>query len=268
MEKKILFLGGGNMAEGIIGGLLKHKVFEPGNITVYDVIPARLEYLKNTYGLQTKDKGIAAAADQDVVFLAVRPQDVDNACRGLDAYLRPDTIVMSIISSTDIAKLESFAGSGAKIARIMPNTLIKTGNGYSAAAVNGNVDEGDKKTITAVLDALGQTMYIREEMFDRFTAYSCAGPMFLYMMAHALIEAGIHSGFSTKESYDIVIKNMIGAGENLELTGSHPLQLIDTMTSPAGVTIESLKVLEEEAFTGIVMKAMEAGVKRAEDMGK
>ena len=249
MDKKILFLGGGNMAEGIIGGLLKHKVFEPGNITVYDVIPARLEYLKNTYGLQTTDKGIAAAADQDVVFLA-------------------DTIVMSIISSTDIAKLESCAGTGAKIARIMPNTLIKTGNGYSAAAVNGNVDEEDKKTISAVLDALGQTMYIREEMFDRFTAYSCAGPMFLYMMAHALIEAGIHCGFSKKESYDIVIRNMIGTGENLDLTGSHPLQLVDTMTSPAGVTIESLKVLEEEAFTGIVMKAMEAGVQRAEDMGK
>ena len=268
MEKKIFFLGGGNMAEGIIGGLLKHEVFRPEDITVYDVIPARLDYLNKTYGLQTTDRGIAAAAGQDVVFLAVRPQDAGSACQGLDAYLKPDAILMSIISSTDIAKLEQFAGSKAKFARIMPNTLIKTGNGYSAAAVNGNVDEADKKTITAVLDALGQTMYIREDMFDRFTAYSCAGPMFLYLMAHALIEAGIHSGFSKKESYDIVIRNMIGAGENLDLTGSHPLQLIDTMTSPAGVTIESLKVLEEEAFTGIVMKAMAEGVKRAEDMGK
>ncbi len=269
MAKKILFLGGGNMAEGIIGGLIMNKVFEPENIMVSDVIDARLAYLEQTYSIKTTKDTLKEAETADIIFLAVRPQNAEEACRPLKAVLesRKDVLVISIISSTDLAKLADFVGDK-KIVRVMPNTLIKAQEGYSAACINKNIEEEDKKDISAVLDAIGQTMYIDESMFDTFTAYGCAGPLFVYYLIHAMIEAGVYNGFSRKESYDMTIKNVIGAGKMMEATGKHPLQIVDTMTSPGGVGIEELQSLEESGFQGIVMKAMKEGVEKATRMGK
>lgn len=269
MAKKILFLGGGNMAEGIIGGLIMNRVFLPEDIVVSDVIKARLEYLKAGYGVTTTSDALKEAETADIVFLAVRPQNAEEACRPLKAALanRKDVIVISIISSTDLAKLADFVGD-IKIVRVMPNTLIKAKEGYSAACVNKNVEEADKSVINSVLDAIGQTMYIDESMFDTFTAYGCAGPLFVYYLMHGMIEAGVYNGFSRKEAYDMTIKNVIGAGKMMELTAKHPLQIVDTMTSPGGVGIEELQSLEESGFQGIIMRAFKEGVAKASAMGK
>lgn len=139
--------------------------------------------------------------------------------------------------------------SNKKILRVMTNTLIKSGNGYSAACVNPNIDEEDKRLITAVLNALGQTMYVTEDMFETFTAFCCTGPIWLYKTVEALVDAGVYAGFSRMESRNMVIKNMLGVARVLDNTGAYPAKQVDDMTSPrrrddrsaAGAAAEGLR---------------------------
>ncbi|MDD2294774.1 MAG: pyrroline-5-carboxylate reductase [Eubacteriales bacterium] len=262
MDKKILFIGGGQMAEGIISGLIRQGVFAPDHIFVSDVVPQRLIHLKTTYSIIPTDDPTQAASCADVIFLAVRPQDVASACAGLENIMseRRDILLASIVAGVDLAALTAYTAPGQKIVRIMPNTLIQAQNGFSAACVNTHVNADDRQLIQTMLEALGQVMFLSEAKYDLFTAYSCVGPMYIYLMMHALIQAGVRTGFSREESYAITIKNTLGAAQMLELTGDHPLQRIDTMTSPGGVTIDALASLEEDAFVGTILKSMKASV--------
>lgn len=262
MNKKILFLGGGQMAEGIIGGLLDKKVFEPENVTVNDVVEARLHHLFETYGVIPTTHAEEAAKTADVIFLAIRPQDIPNACKNMEKTLEKnkDAILISIVAGTDLKTLAFYVGADKKIVRVMPNTLIKSHNGFSAACINENITKEDKALVESILEALGQVMFLNEDMYDLFTAYSCVGPMYVYLLMHAMIEAGVRTGFSRADSYAITIKNVMGAAQMLEMSGGHPLQRIDTMTSPGGVTIDALASLEEDGFVGTVMKSVKASV--------
>ncbi len=262
MDRNILFVGGGQMAEGIIGGLIQQKVLPPERIFVHDVLPQRLSHLKDTYSvIPVGDKKRRELAP-DVIFLAVRPQDVAGACADLSGIpaFHQGTLIASIVAGVDLAKLASYTSPGQKIVRIMPNTLIKAQNGFSAACVNTHVTEEDRQLIQSILQALGQVMFLSEEKFDLFTAYSCVGPMYIYLLMHAMIQAGVRTGFSREESCAITIKNTLGAAQMLELTGDHPLQRIDTMTSPGGVTIDALASLEEDAFVGTILKSVKTSV--------
>ena len=173
--KKIVFFGGGPMGEGIMGGLIRGKVAEPKQITVSELLPARREYLEKTHGvLTTTDPAEASTAD--VVILAVNPNQIPNVTKSLKTHLSKETIVISIACGVALATLEEQLGADKKILRVMPNTLIQSGNGYSAACINPNVNDDDKVIITTVLNALGQTMYVTENMFETFTAFCCTGP--------------------------------------------------------------------------------------------
>lgn len=158
-------------------------------------------------------------------------------------------IVMSIACGVSLGTLAGMLGDDKKILRVMPNTLIKSGNGYSAACVNPNIDEDDKTLITAVLNALGQTMYVTEDMFETFTAFCCTGPIWLYKTVETLVDAGVYAGFSRMESRNMVIKNMLGVAQVLDNTGAYPAKQVDDMTSPgrrddrsaAGAAAEGLR---------------------------
>ena len=260
--KKIVFFGGGPMGEGIMGGLIRGKVAEPKQITVSELLPARREYLEKTHGvLTTTDPAEASTAD--VVILAVNPNQIPNVTKSLKPHLSKEAIVISIACGVALATLEEQLGADKKILRVMPNTLIQSGNGYSAACINPNVNDDDKVIITTVLNALGQTMYVTENMFETFTAFCCTGPIWFYTTVEALIAAGVYAGFSRAESRAMVIKNMLGVAQVLDATGAHPALKVDDMTSPAGVTIEALQVLHQERFTGALMTSVDAAVKKA-----
>ena len=196
MGKKILFCGGGNMAEGIIRSLIKKDVVESEDISVSELNPARCDYLKETYGVQAMTDATEAMKTADMAVIAVLPKIVPVVAAGLKDNVRKDAVIMSIAAGVKIETLEGYLGADRKIIRVMPNTLGQSGNGHSAVCLNSNVTEEEKGFADKVLSALGQTMYLAENMFNEFTAYSCSGPMWIYQMADALIDAGVYSGFS------------------------------------------------------------------------
>lgn len=263
MNKKIVFCGGGNMGEGIMRGLIDNKAASPEDITVSELNPDRCDYLSKTYGVSALTDANHAIKEADMIIIAVNPPHVPIVTKTIKGLIKEDALVMSIAAGIEIESLEGYLGSDKKILRIMPNTLIQSGNGHSAACVNDNIDNDDKEFITDILNALGQTMYITEDRFDTFTAFSCSGPLWIYKTVEALIDAGVYVGFSRQEARNIAIKNMLGAAQVLDATGAHPAVKVDELTSPGGVTIEGLKVLEEEGLAGIFIKSVSDAVAKA-----
>jgi pyrroline-5-carboxylate reductase len=263
MDKKIVFCGGGAMAEGILGGFLENGVVAPEQVTVNELLEPRRKYLNETYKVEAVADADEAVRNADVVIIAVNPFQVPSVTKTIRPLVNENTIILSIACGITLGVLADQLGSDRKILRVMPNTLIKSGNGYSAACVNENIDDEDKKVITTILDALGQTMYVQEEMFETFTAFCCTGPIWLYKTVEALIDAGVYAGFSRVESRNMVIKNMLGVAQVLDETGAHPAVKVDEMTSPAGVTIEALQVLQQQGFAGALMTSVDAAVKKA-----
>ena len=260
MSKKIAFCGGGNMAEGIITRFVSEQIAAPNDITVCELRPERCDYLHNTYGVNAKTKVEAEYAEADLVVIALLPQLIPVVAPSIGKLLREDSLVLSIAAGVSLEVLETALGEKTRIARTIPNTLGATGTGYSCLCFNANCDEADQELVRTALLSLGQVMDLQEHLFDAFSVFATAGPMWMYKLIEFMTDAGVHSGFNRQDAKDIVIKNMIGAGRILEMTGEHPAQRVDMMTSPGGVTIEGLKVLQDEGFASAIMKSVAAGV--------
>ena len=165
-----------------------------------------------------------------------------------------------------IETIAAAAGADKKIARVMPNTLSLSGNGYSAVCFTESCSEDDAQMVDEMLNALGQVMHIDENMFDTFTGFSCTGPLWIYKMIEATTDAGVYSGFARSDARDIVIRNMIGAATVLSMAGDHPAMKVDQMTSPEGTTIEVLKVLQQEGFANAIMTSVDTCVSKANSL--
>lgn len=263
MNKKIVFCGGGNMAEGIIRSLLRGGTVAVEDITVSEILPARCTYLTETYGIAAVTDASEAIKAADMVVIAVLPQYVPSVTCVLEKLITKDTLVMSIAAGVAIKTLEEQLGADKKIIRIMPNTLGQSGNGHSAVCLGGNVTDTDKDFALKVLSALGQTIILPESKFGEFTAFSCSGPLWLYQMADVLTDAGVYAGFSRSDARRMVIKNMLGVAMILDETGDDPKSRINEMCSPGGVTIEGYKSLVDEGFASAVMTSVDKAVKKA-----
>ena len=265
MEKKLFVLGAGNMAESIVRELLADKVFDPHNVTVCDISPERMQYMADTYRVIANTDPAEGLADADILLLAVRPQDLPQVRWVRETEKKESLLTVSIVCSQLISTLEEVLGPG-RIARMMPNTLTRTQHGYSALCVNDACREEDRIALEEIAGAIGQYMYVDEKLFNAWTGFATSGPLMIYKFIYGMIEGGIYSGFSLEQSKEIVYENIIGTGLNLQLTGEHPLQLVDKLTTPGGVGIEHFKALEEGNFTNLCIDAVWAAVQKAEQM--
>ncbi len=263
MGKKIVFCGGGNMAEGVMRSLIQREVVKSDDISVSELNPARCQYLKETYGVHAMVDAGEAMEEADMIIIAVLPKIVPVVARTIKEAAKAETVVLSIAAGVTIASMEEMLGADRKIVRVMPNTLGQSGNGHSAVCLNSNVNEEEKAFALQVLEALGQTILLPENMFGEFTAYSCSGPMWLYQMADVLIDAGVYAGFSRSDARKMVIKNMLGVAMILDESGDEPKSRVSEMCSPGGVTIEGYKSLVDEGFASAVMTSVDKAVKKA-----
>ena len=265
-QLKISFIGGGNMAEGIIQGMVDDDRFDPQQIYVFDIIPERISFLHEKYGVSGAETMQAAVENSDVLVFAVRPQDAQLVSLQVKKFMLKETIFVSICAGVTMNSFEEFLGGESKIVRVMPNTLTRARHGFSSVCNNVNVSTDELKPVVAMLEAIGQVMFVKESMFDVFTAYSCTGPAYLLYLMSSMINAGVRAGFARKDARAITIENMIGTALKLEQTGLHPYEILDTMTSPAGVGIEGIYTMEKEGLSGALMHSIEEATKRAQEL--
>lgn len=263
IDKKILFIGAGNMSESIIRGITSCGIAAPENIIVNNRTPYKTMRLVEIYGVKACKDLAYDIESADIVIIGVKPQDIDDVLKEISYSSAFQQVIVSIAAGKSIAYIEKFLGNERKIIRVMPNTLVTVRKGFSALCKNANATEEDFACVEEIFKGIGDTVRIEEDAFDSFTGFSCTGPAYVYEFLEALIDAGVYAGISREDSAKFALQNMIGACEMILALDEHPAILKEKMTSPGGVTITGLKVLNENGFKGIVQNAVIEGINKA-----
>lgn len=263
----IAFIGAGAMGEAMIGGLLRHKLVEPGAITASDLHQGRLEELATSFGVRTTQDNRRAARQARIVVLSVKPQVLSAVCADLKGALRPSTLVVSIVAGARIASMAGRLMHKA-IVRTMPNTPAQIGEGMTVWTATDAVSERQREQAGVVLGALGKQLYVRDESFlDKATAVSGSGPAYVFMLMEALIDAAVHLGWSRNDAKDMVVQTVRGAAMFAERSPVHPAEMRNMVTSPGGTTADAIYQLDKGGFRTVLSKAVMAAHQRSVALG-
>lgn len=266
MGNKILFIGTGVMAEGIIKEILKEDKIKPENIIVNNRTPARMEYISKIYGVNVCYDVQQGIEDADMIIIGVKPQDINDVLDIIKINKNKESVLVSIAAGKSISNIEDSVGKHRKIIRVMPNSMVDVKIGYSALCCNENVTLEEMSFVEELFKSIGEIIWIKELLFDAFTGFSSSGTGFIYEFIEALVDAGVLNGISRADALNFTIQNLIGACEMIKKTSEHPVILKENMTSPGGITITGLKVLNESGFRGIVQNAVTQAVNRSKEL--
>ncbi len=268
MNKKFGFVGAGNMAEALMKGIISAGVAQPEDIIASEIIPERRDYIARTLGVPvTADNG-EVARNANVIVLAVKPHLVGPVLDELKPCFTSDHLLISIAAGVRISFIESHLNWGVRVARVMPNQPCLVGASASAFAMGKSAKKEDKETVQKVLESVGVAFAVEEKMLDAVTGLSGSGPAFVYVVIEALSDGGVLAGLPRDVSTVLAAQTVLGAAKTVLETKGHPAQYKDMVASPAGTTIEGLKVLEESAVRGAFIKAVDAAAKRSAELGK
>lgn len=267
-QAQVGFIGGGNMGEALIKGFLAASLLKPDQIHVFEVIPARLEYLENTYGICPRSSIADLASATSIIVLAVKPQTMSAVLGELNAQLSLRRLIISIAAGVPLSTLLNALPKGLPVIRVMPNTPALVQEGASALARGPNVSEEQMQQALALFRAVGIAVEVEEKWMDTVTGLSGSGPGYILLLLEAFIDAGVLMGLPRPIARDLLLQTVAGTVKMVRETGKHPAELKDLVTSPGGTTIRGLAVLEEQGVRGAIMRAIEAATLRSQELGK
>ncbi|NWF68199.1 MAG: pyrroline-5-carboxylate reductase [Chloroflexi bacterium] len=264
---KIAFVGSGVMGEAMIKGLLNKNLVQSNQLFASDPHIERGKQLIARYALTFTAHNDDVVKNADIVVLSVKPQVMNKALADIRGHLREDVLVLSIAAGVKIKKMR--AGCGAKaIVRSMPNTPGQIGEGITVWTATPEVTGEQRQRATAVLGALGETLFVEDEHYlDMATALNGSGPAYIFLFMEALIDAGVHLGFSRQDAERLVLQTMKGSVEYALHSGLHPAQLRNQVTSPGGTSAEALYFFEKGGLRNVVSRAVWAAYKRSVALG-
>lgn len=252
---KLGFIGTGNMAGAIMGGIIKNQIFRPEEIIGADISEAGREKTKETYGIEVTGDN-RKAAGSEVLILSVKPQYYAEAIAEIKDCVRDDQLIITIAPGKTLAWLEEQFGKPVKIVRTMPNTPALVGEGMTAACVNQYVTEDEKAYALKILSSFGKVELVPEHLIDAVVAVSGSAPAYVFMFIEAMADAAVAEGMPRNQAYEFAAQAVYGSAKMVLETGKHPGELKDMVCSPAGTTIEAVRVLEEKGLRSAVIEAM------------
>ena len=263
---KIGFIGCGNMAGAMIGGILRKKLVSPDQIIATAKTQNSIDRAKSDYGIAVTLDNREAAAFSDVLILAVKPVYMEEVLDEMDGAFKADAILVSLAPGKTLDWFAKKLGADRKIVRTMPNTPALVGEGMTALCPNGNLSEEDTSLVEKIFQSFGKTEIVSESMIDVVTGISGSSPAYVFLFIEAMADAAVLKGMSRKQAYAFASQAVLGSAKMILETGKHPGELKDMVCSPAGTTIEAVKVLEEKGFRGAVMDAVSACVDKGRGM--
>jgi pyrroline-5-carboxylate reductase len=267
-DTQIAFIGSGVMAEAMIKGLVGHGLLPADNIIASGPRPERGAELADKYGIQVTEDNVAAARGRDIVVLSVKPQFLGEVLKELGVrMIRPEALVLSIVAGATIRRIAEGLGHQA-IVRVMPNTPAQVGMGMSVWTATADTQETQRDQARTMLAALGEEIYVaHEDYLDMATALSGTGPAYVFLVMEALIDAGVHMGFSRRVSEQLVMQTMRGSLEFARASQRHPVELRNMVTSPGGTSAEALYQLEKGGLRTVISKAVWAAYQKSRYLG-
>jgi pyrroline-5-carboxylate reductase len=265
--KKIGFLGGGNMGEALIRGIVKTGIVPPEDLFVTDVRLERLEALARTYGLHTLSDNTLLVRRADIVILAVKPQILARVLQEI-APATPGRLLISIAAGVSMTEIRRHLPPGPRLIRCMPNTPALVLEGATAIAPGHDLAPGDLETAQEIFFAVGQVVVLGEEHMDAVTGLSGSGPAYIALIVEALADGGVKVGLDRKTAMTLATQTVLGAARLLLETGTHPGQLKDMVTSPGGTAIAGVHTLEAGGLRRTLIDAVERATLRSRELGQ
>jgi pyrroline-5-carboxylate reductase len=267
LAETIVFVGGGQMAEALIGGVLSANLYEPGRIWATDPDPRRCDHLKQKYGVRTGSSNREAVGWGNIVVLAVKPQVLDGVLKEIGNEL-PHALVVSVVAGAPIRRILDAGGHHTRVVRAMPNTPAMVHEGMTALAIGPGVQDEDATRVRNIFESVGKVVPVEERLMDAVTGLSGSGPAYVFLAIEALADGGVKMGLPRDIAGLLAAQTVLGAARMVLQTGQHPARLKDQVASPGGTTIAGLHRLEQGGLRATLIDAIEAATKRSQELGR
>lgn len=262
----VSFIGCGNMATAMINGIVKAGKVSADHIMASNRSSEKLEAIEASCGIKTTLDNCKAAAFADILFLSVKPQFYEQVIAEIKDSVKENVLIVTIAPGKTLAWLAEKFGSNRKILRTMPNTPAMVGEGMMGICPNENMTTDDVNLIQDICKSFSRAQVVPENLMDVVTAVSGSSPAYVFMFIEAMADAAVAGGMPRAQAYEFAAQSVLGSAKMVLETGKHPGELKDMVCSPAGTTIEAVRVLEDKGLRSAVMEAMKACLDKSKGM--
>lgn len=261
---KIAFIGAGNMAEAIVAGIVKQQVVDAADVCVTDIDEARLDHFTEQYGVGRSIDNMAAVEQADVVVLAVKPQIFPSVWPEIEAALKPDALVVSIMAGIPSAKIAG--GKPIRVVRVMPNTPALIGEGAAGIAAGAFATQADLQFVERLMNAVGMTVIVQEKEIDAVSALSGSGPAYVFYLLEGMLAAADQMGLEKGIARELALATIIGAAKLMQETGEEAEALRQKVTSKGGSTAAATNLMDERGVKDAIVSALLAAQARGKEL--
>lgn len=262
------FIGAGRMATAMARGLIRAGLATPDRVLASDAVPEAIAHFAQASLGRTTSDNLQVAQQSDVIFLAVKPQQMAGVLTELRGKVDSERLVISIAAGVTLAALAAGLGPGPRLVRVMPNTPCLVGQGASAFAIGPGATPADAALTAKLLAAVGTACQVDEKLLDAVTGLSGSGPAFVCLIVEALADGGVLAGLPRSVALALAAQTVKGTAQMVLATNEHPAALKDAVASPGGTTIAGLRVLETRGVRGAIIEAVDAAARRSHELGK
>lgn len=266
MNKKIAFIGCGNMGEALLKGILDKRLFKPSDVIITDIRSSRRGYIRKTYHISAISSNIEAVKRSDIIILAVKPKDIPLVIEEIGAILK-NKLIITIAAGITIKYIMQKTDA-TRIIKAMPNTPALVGAAITAISFAKGARSSDIKISDMIFSCAGEIVHLDERHINAVTAVSGSGPAYIFLLMEAMIDAAISLGIKPDIAEKLVTQTAVGTAALHHKTGEHPSILRQKVTSKGGTTEAALKVFEKYGFEKIIKTAIEQAVKRAKELSR
>ena len=253
---KLGFIGTGNMASAIMGGIIRKQLIPAEEIIGADLFAPGREHVKEQFGIQVTDSNKEVVEKADVIVLSVKPQFYADVIKEIKDDIRDSQIIITIAPGKTLGWLGEQFGKPVKIVRTMPNTPALVSAGMTAACPNEHLTEEELAYVRTRLESFGRVELIPENLMDVVVSVSGSSPAYVFMLIEEMADAAVSGGMPRPQAYRFAAQAVLGSAKMVLDTGKHPGELKDMVCSPAGTTIEAVRTLEELGFRSAIFEAM------------
>ena len=267
VERRIGFIGAGQMATALAKGFTRAGLVAANHVTASDPVADARQRFGHETGAKISADNLQVAAAADVLFLAVKPQQMPQVLAELSGQISPDKLVVSIVAGLRLSTLAEGLGHDVRLVRVMPNTPCLVGQGACGYCLGERASADDGHLVEGLLGAVGKAFRVEEKLLDAVTGLSGSGPAFVYVIIEALSDGGVRMGLPRAVASALAAQTVLGSAQMVLQTAEHPAVLKDRVTSPGGTTIAGLQALEEGGLRAALMAAVEEATLRSIELG-
>ncbi len=259
---KIGFIGLGNMATAMIGGIVGKGLYESSQIIGSAKTEATACRVAQKYGIETCTDNKKVAEGADIIVLAVKPIFMEEVIGEIKGCVDESKLVISIAAGKTLEWIEGQFGKDVRLVRCMPNTPAMVGAACTCVCVKDGTSEEDKELAVKIMESFGSASVLPERLMDAFAAVAGSSPAYVFMFIEAMADAAVLAGIPRSQAYEFSAQAVLGSAKLMLETGKHPGELKDMVCSPGGTTIEAVRVLEEKGMRAAVIDAIGACVEK------